>query len=116
LYSHFLSETWDRLPLSQLVTLTQALRCKEIQYSPPLDVGPSFARTRINPSCILFTSPSRLGTRSTNSLVSLGPQRARTPTICLLNRASNIPLSYGSKYKEISKKDSQIVDPSQCCY
>jgi hypothetical protein len=34
-------ETWDRFPLSQLVTPTQALRCKEIQYSPPLlDVGP----------------------------------------------------------------------------
>jgi hypothetical protein len=42
LYS--LSETWDRLPLSQLVTPTQALRCKEIQYfSPPLDIGPSFS-------------------------------------------------------------------------
>jgi hypothetical protein len=50
LYSLFLSETWDRLPLSKLVTPTQALRCKEIQYlSLPLDVGPSFARTRINP-------------------------------------------------------------------
>jgi hypothetical protein len=36
--------------LSQLVTPMQALRCKEIQYSPsPLDVGPSFAQTRINP-------------------------------------------------------------------
>jgi hypothetical protein len=35
-------ETWDRLPLSQLVTPTQALRCKEIQHlSPPLDVGSS---------------------------------------------------------------------------
>jgi hypothetical protein len=35
-------ETWDRFPLSQLVNPTQALRCKEIQYSPPpLDVGPS---------------------------------------------------------------------------
>jgi hypothetical protein len=34
-------ETWDRFPLSQLVIPTQALRCKEIQYSPPLlDVGP----------------------------------------------------------------------------
>jgi hypothetical protein len=41
-FSFFL-ETWDRLPLSQLVTPTQALRCKEIQYSSPLplDVGPS---------------------------------------------------------------------------
>jgi hypothetical protein len=29
-----LPDTWDRLPLSQLVTPTQALRCKEIQYSP----------------------------------------------------------------------------------
>jgi hypothetical protein len=35
-------ETWNRFPLSHLVTPTQALRCKEIQYSPPpLDVGPS---------------------------------------------------------------------------
>jgi hypothetical protein len=33
--SLFLSETWDWLPLSQLVTPTQALRCKEIQYLPP---------------------------------------------------------------------------------
>jgi hypothetical protein len=50
LYSHFSFETWAWSPLSQLVTPTQALRCKEIQYSPsPLDVGPSFARTRINP-------------------------------------------------------------------
>jgi hypothetical protein len=49
LYSHFFSETWDRFPLSQLVTPTQALRCKKIQYSPsPLDVGSFFARTRIN--------------------------------------------------------------------
>jgi hypothetical protein len=32
--SLFLSETWDWLPLSQFVTPTQALRCKEIQYSP----------------------------------------------------------------------------------
>jgi hypothetical protein len=39
-YSSF--ETWDRFPLSQLITPTQALRCKEVQYSfPPLDVGPS---------------------------------------------------------------------------
>jgi hypothetical protein len=28
-------ETWDRLPLSRLVTPTQALRCKEIQNSSP---------------------------------------------------------------------------------
>jgi hypothetical protein len=32
LYSFF--KTWDRFPLSRLVTPTQALRCKEIQYSP----------------------------------------------------------------------------------
>jgi hypothetical protein len=39
---YFSLETWDWFPLSQLVTPTQALRCKEIQYSPPLlDVGPS---------------------------------------------------------------------------
>jgi hypothetical protein len=34
LYSHFSFETWARFPLSQLVTPTQALRCKVIQYSP----------------------------------------------------------------------------------
>jgi hypothetical protein len=28
-------ETWDRFPLSELVTPTQALWCKEIQNSPP---------------------------------------------------------------------------------
>jgi hypothetical protein len=39
---YYFLETWDRFPLSQLVTPTQALRCKEMQYSsPPLDVGPS---------------------------------------------------------------------------
>jgi hypothetical protein len=49
LYSHLSFKTWARFPLSQLITPTQALRCKEIQYSSsPLDVGPSFARTRIN--------------------------------------------------------------------
>jgi hypothetical protein len=49
LYSHFSFETWARFLLSQLITPTQTLRCKEIQYSPsPLDVGPSFVRTRIN--------------------------------------------------------------------
>jgi hypothetical protein len=60
LYSLF--ETWDRLPLSQLVTPTQALRCKEIQYSPP----PAGCRAFFHPNwdktpCILFASPSRLG-------------------------------------------------------
>jgi hypothetical protein len=35
LYSLSLSETWDRLSLSQLVTPTQALRCKQIQYFSP---------------------------------------------------------------------------------
>jgi hypothetical protein len=79
MYSLF--KTWDRLPLSQLITPTQALRCKEIQYFPPLDVGPFLARTRINSPCILFASPSRLRTRSTNSLIGLGPSWTRTPTL-----------------------------------
>jgi hypothetical protein len=48
LYSFF--ETWDWLPLSQLVTPTKALRCKEIQFSPfPAGRRAFFARTRINP-------------------------------------------------------------------
>jgi hypothetical protein len=43
-------ETWDRFLLSQLVTPTQALQCKEIQNSPPLAGRRAFfARTRINP-------------------------------------------------------------------
>jgi hypothetical protein len=42
-------ETWDRFPLSQLVTPTQALRCKKIQYfSSPAGRRVFFARTRIN--------------------------------------------------------------------
>jgi hypothetical protein len=47
----FTFETWDRFPLSHLVTPTQALRYKEIQYSPPSFAGcrAFFARTRINP-------------------------------------------------------------------
>jgi hypothetical protein len=50
LHSHISFETWAQFPLSQLVTPTQALRCKEIQYSPlPAGRGASFARTRINP-------------------------------------------------------------------
>jgi hypothetical protein len=65
LYFHFSFETWARFPLSQLVTPTQALRCKKIQFSPSLlDVGPSLARTRIKPPCILLASPSRSGTHS----------------------------------------------------
>jgi hypothetical protein len=31
---YYFFETWDRFPLLRLVTPTQALRCKEIQYSP----------------------------------------------------------------------------------
>jgi hypothetical protein len=49
LYFHFLSETWDRFPLSQLVTLRNYLGARKYNTPPsPLDVGPSFARTRIN--------------------------------------------------------------------
>jgi hypothetical protein len=46
-----------------LVTPTRAPRCKEIQTSPPpsLDVGPSFARTRINPR--VFSLHHHLGKR-----------------------------------------------------
>jgi hypothetical protein len=65
LYSHFFFETWTRFPLSQLVTLTQALRCKEIQYSP-LSAGRRafFCPNQDKLPCILLASPSRLGTRS----------------------------------------------------
>jgi hypothetical protein len=65
LYSHFSFETWARFPLSQLVTPTQALRCKEIQYSPlPAGRRAFFFPNQDKSSCILFASPSRLGTRN----------------------------------------------------
>jgi hypothetical protein len=74
LYSHFFSETWDRFPLSQLVTPTQALRCKEIQYSPlPAGRRASFCLNQDKPPCTLLASPSRLGTHSIDTLVGLGP-------------------------------------------
>jgi hypothetical protein len=57
LYSFF--ETWDRLPLSRIVTPTQALRCKEIQYSPfPTGRRAFFHPNQDKPPCILFASPS----------------------------------------------------------
>jgi hypothetical protein len=72
LYSHFFSETWDRFPLSQLVTPTQALRCKEIQYSPlPTGHRAFFCPNQDKPPCTLLASPSRLGTRNIYSLVGL---------------------------------------------
>jgi hypothetical protein len=74
LYFHFLSETWDRFPLSQLVTPTQALRCKEIQYSPLLAGRRAFfCLNQDKPPCTLLASPSRVGTHSIDSLVGLGP-------------------------------------------
>jgi hypothetical protein len=74
LYSHFFSETWDWFPLSQLVTPTQALRCKEIQYSSlPARRRAFFCLNQDKPPCTLLASPSRLETRSIDSLVGLGP-------------------------------------------
>jgi hypothetical protein len=65
LYSHFSFETWARFPLSQLVTPTQALRYKEIQYSVLLARCRAFLCPNQDKSpCILLASPSRLGTRS----------------------------------------------------
>jgi hypothetical protein len=78
LYSHFFSETWDRFPLSQLLTPTQALRCKEIQHSSlPAGRRAFFCPNQDKPPCILLASPSRLGTRSIDSLVGLGPRRTK---------------------------------------
>jgi hypothetical protein len=80
LYFHFLSETWDRFPLSQLVTPTQALRCKEIQYSSlPARRRVFFCPNQDKPPCTLLASLSRLGTRSIDSLVGLGPSLDQTP-------------------------------------
>jgi hypothetical protein len=92
-----LSETWDGLPLSQLVTPTQALRCKKIQYFPPAGRRTFFCPNQDKPPCILLASPSRLGTHSTNSLVGLGPSRDRTPTVVAPGRGRCVPTSF-SRY------------------
>jgi hypothetical protein len=69
LYSHFPFVTWARFPLSQFVTPTQALRCKEIQYSPLTAGCRAFSCPNQDKSpCILLASPSILGTHSTHSL------------------------------------------------
>jgi hypothetical protein len=68
LYSFTSFETWARCPLSQLVTPTQAPRCKEIQNSPlPAGHRAFFCPNQDKPPCIPLASPSRLGTRSTHS-------------------------------------------------
>jgi hypothetical protein len=65
LYSHFSFETWAQFPLSQLVTPTQAIRCKEIQYSLlPTGRRAFFCPNQDKSPCILLASPSRLGTRN----------------------------------------------------
>jgi hypothetical protein len=85
--SLFLSKTWDRSPLSQLVTPTQTLRCKEIQYSPlPAGRRVFFCPNQDKPPCTLLASSSRLGTRSIDSLVGLGPSQDQTPTSALHSR------------------------------
>jgi hypothetical protein len=82
LYSHFFSEIWDQFPLSQLVTPTQALRCKEIQYSPlPTGRRVFFCSNQDKPPCTLLASPSILGTRNIDSLVGLGPSQDQTPIV-----------------------------------
>jgi hypothetical protein len=53
-----------------LVTPTQAPRCKEIQNSPlPAGRRAFFCPNQDKPPCVLLASPSRLGTRSTHSSV-----------------------------------------------
>jgi len=61
-------------------TPVQALRCKIIQtLSPPLDVGPSLARTRINP-CVFLHHHQGKGSMHINSLVGVTPV-GKTPTV-----------------------------------
>jgi hypothetical protein len=49
-FSSFLFETWARHPLSHACNpYTSTSVQGNTNFSPPLDVGPSFARTRINP-------------------------------------------------------------------
>jgi hypothetical protein len=70
LYSHFFSETWDRFPLSQLVTPTQALRCKEIQYSPlPAGRRASFCLNQDKPPCTLRWLRTLVGPNADTSVV-----------------------------------------------
>jgi hypothetical protein len=58
-------DTWARFPLSQLVTPTQALRCKEIQYSLlPAGRRAFFCLNQDKSPCILLASPSSLGTHN----------------------------------------------------
>jgi hypothetical protein len=65
LYSHFSFETWARFYLTQLVTPTQTLRCKEIQYSLlPAGRRAFFCPNQDKTPCILLASPSRFGTCS----------------------------------------------------
>jgi hypothetical protein len=67
----------------------QALRCKEIQYSPlPAGCRAFFCPNQDKPPCTLLASPSRLGTRITDSLVGLGPSRDQTPTVGMPGRGA----------------------------
>jgi hypothetical protein len=47
--------------------------------SPPLDVGPLLARTKIN-LCVILASPSGKGSTHTNSLVGVTPRGQNNDT------------------------------------
>ena len=64
-------------------TPVQALRCKIIQVfpPPPLDVGPSFAQTKIN-HYVHLPSPSEKGSTHINSLIGFTPPPGvKTPIV-----------------------------------
>jgi hypothetical protein len=91
LYSHFF--------LSQLVTPTQALRCKEIQYSPlPAGRRAFFCPNQDKPLCTLLASPSRLGTHSIDSLIGLGSSQDRTLTVGVPGRGRCVPTSFSHHF------------------
>jgi hypothetical protein len=99
LYSHSSFETWAQFPLSQLVTPTQALRCKENTIlSPPLDVGPSFARTRINPRVSSLHHHPDYGHATLDSLIGLGPPQDQTPIVGALGRGRCVPTSFSRHF------------------
>jgi hypothetical protein len=75
-----LFETWARHPLSHACNpYTSTSVQGNTNFSPPLDVGPSLARTRINPVCSPCITIQERDTQYL--LVGLGPPRVRTPTL-----------------------------------
>jgi hypothetical protein len=81
----------------KLVTPTRAPRCKEIQTSPsPLDVGPSFARTRINPR--VFSLHHHPGKGHAAFTRRFRAPRDRTPTVGAPGRGRCVLTSFSGHF------------------